>query len=368
MTSEAESTLGAVFDAVEPLTIGIEEEVFLVDPETLDLKPCAREVLARAPEDAILKLELPAAQLEIATAPGRTVAEVIAQLAAGRRALAAAAEGIAVPVAAAVHPFAAAEGELNPGEDYERLRDEYGFVAERQLVCALQIHVAVGGAARTLAVYNALRGYLPELAALAAAAPFYENRDTGMASIRPMIAQMLPRQGLPPSLDSWESFMDALGWGAVSGTVTEPGQWWFELRPHIAFGTLELRVPDVQPTVRDAAAVAAFCHALVGWLSERHDAGETLTTHDAWRIAENRWSAARYGLAGSLADLETGERAPTRELLQRRVEELAPVAERLGCAAELRDAARLAGEGAAERLRALGLRESVVWLARNFTA
>src|SRR5213075_2861884 len=134
----------------------------------------------------------------------------------------------------------------------------------------LQVHVAPGDAERTLAVYNALRGHLPELAALAANAPFHAGRDTGFASVRPLIGGLLPRQGVPPAIPSWEAFAETLRWGRVAGAVPEPRRWWWELRPHLAFGTLELRVPDAQTTVADAAAVAAFVHALVARLGERH--------------------------------------------------------------------------------------------------
>src|SRR5690348_5267951 len=127
----------------------------LLDPGTLDLAPVAAEILRRCPDDAPVKLELPASQLEIATAPAFRLADAIAELGSGRRALARAADGLALPAAAGVHPFAAPLGQLNEGPRYTAILDEYGDVARTQLVCALQVHVAVGGAERTLAVYNA---------------------------------------------------------------------------------------------------------------------------------------------------------------------------------------------------------------------
>ena len=147
-------------------------------------------------------------------------------------------------------------------------------MARRQLVCALQVHVAVGGADRTLAVYNALREHLPELAALAANAPFHAGADTGLASIRPKISEGLPRQGIPPAFASWDELAAELRWGTTAGALPELALWWWELRPHLSHGTLELRVPDAQTTVAEAAAVAAVAHALVVRLAERHDAGE----------------------------------------------------------------------------------------------
>ncbi|WP_028059748.1 carboxylate-amine ligase [Candidatus Solirubrobacter pratensis] len=372
--------LREAFDAPEPMTIGLEEEAMLLDPATADLAPVAAEVIARATElrgadsregaaddraaralatvaapRAILpKRELPASQIELTTAPAATVAEAIAQLGRGRRALAAAAEGLALPAAAGMHPFAAPLGELSEGDRYDAILAEYGDVARSQLVCSLQVHVAVGGADRTLAVYNALRGHVPELAALAANAPFLGGRDSGLASVRPLVSGLLPRQGVPPALESWEAFADALSWGRAAGAVPEPRRWWWELRPHVAYGTLELRVPDAQTTLSDAAAVAAFAHALIAWLAERHDAGEPLPAPASWRIAENRWTACRFGLDGELADLRTGERTPVRRVLLERLAQLASSAERLGCAAELASAGALIEANGAQRQRELG--------------
>jgi carboxylate-amine ligase len=370
MTSEPTPTaadLRAAFDAPEPLTVGLEEELMLLDPETLDLLPRAAAVVEPA-GDPRFKLEMPAAQLELSLPPARSVPAAIAELAAARRDLAAAAAPVGRLAAAGVHPFAATLGELNPDERYAHTEREYGDVARRQLVCALQVHVAVGGADRSLAVYNGLRPWLPLLAALAANAPFYDGRDTGMASIRPKIGEQLPRQGIPPAIASWDAFAEALAWGATSGAVPDARRWWWELRPHPAYGTLELRAPDAQSTVEDAAAVAALSHALVGWLAARHDAGEPLETADTWRLEENRWSAARRGMDAELADLATGERVPAREGLAALVAELAPVAEHLGCAAELATVDRLAARNGAVRQREVaagggGVRAVTAWLA-----
>jgi carboxylate-amine ligase len=232
------------------------------------------------------------------------------------------------------------------------------------------VHVAVGGAARSLAVYNALRGYRPELAALAANAPFHEGRDTELASIRPKLAEGLPRQGVPPAIESFEALAEALRWGATAGVLPDRAQWWWEARLHLGYGTVEVRVPDTQTTVAETAAVAAVVHALVATLAERHDAGERLEAAPTWRIAENRWSACRHGLEGTLADLRSGEARPTRECLRELLDELEPAARRLGCAAELGQARALARENGAQRQRARAadgdLRALGAWLSERF--
>jgi carboxylate-amine ligase len=355
--------LRAAFDSPAPFTVGLEEELMLLDPETLDLLPRAAEVVEAA-DDERVKLELPAAQLELTLPPARTVSEAVAALAAGRRDLTAAAAPVGRLAAAGVHPFADPLGELNPGPRYAKTEAEYGAIARRQLVCALQVHVAIGGADRSLAVYNGLRPWLPVVAALAANAPYHDGRDTGMASIRPTIGGLLPRQGIPPAISSWEAFADALRWGAASGAVPEPRRWWWELRPHPAYGTLEVRVPDAQATVRDAAAVTALVVSLAAHLADRHEEGAPVPSSDTWRLEENRWSAARWGLEAAMADLETGGRTPVRELLAGLLDTLGPTAARLGCAAELGGVRELMSANGADRQRDAGTpHAAAAWLA-----
>jgi glutamate---cysteine ligase / carboxylate-amine ligase len=362
-TSERE--LRATFEAVEPGTVGLEEELMLLDADTLDLAPRAAEVLEAVGGDARFKLEMPAAQFEIVTAPQTTLPAAARELAAARRALVAALpDGIRVAGAGA-HPFASGLGPLNRAERYDAIGAEYASVANRQLVFGLHVHIAVGGADRALAVYNAFRSHLPDLAALAANAPFYEGRDSGLASVRSRISGLLPRQGVPPVLPTWDAYASALAW------FDDPRQWWWELRLHPVFGTLEVRVPDAQATVADSAAVAAVALALAARLAARHDAGEALPTAESWRIDQNRWTACRHGAGGAMADLETGERRPTRERLEALLADLAPDAARLGCAAELERARAMLDDGGAARQRAVaaerGLHGLAAWLADAFS-
>jgi glutamate---cysteine ligase / carboxylate-amine ligase len=376
MTSHDHATtagrLCAAFDADAPLTVGVEEELMLLDPRTLDLAPRAHEVLAQLKDDPRFKAELPAAQLELLTMPCSTVGEAEAALADGRAALARAAAGIGLPAGAGAHPFAAPEGVLVKTARYRQMRKEYGPMARRQLVFGLHVHVRVSGAARALAVYNALRSLLPELAALAANAPFHAGRDTGLASIRPKISETLPRQGIPPALSSLDELAAALDWGAAAGVMPSPRTWWWELRLHPELATVEVRVPDQQTTAGESAALAGVVHALVARLAARHDAGEPLEVHPSWRIAENRWSAARHGLDGWMADLHTGERRPTRARLHALLDELAPMADRVSAARQLAAARKLVEANGAVRQRAAAadgdLRPVVAALSERFLA
>ena len=335
------------FEAPSAATVGLEEELMLLDAETLDLAPHAPEVVDALGGDPRFKLEMPAAQLEIVTAPHPTVAAAARELAEARAALARAVEGRFRVAGAGAHPFAAGHGPLNPGPRYDAIGAEYAAVARRQLVFGLHVHVAIRGADRALAVYNALRSHLPALAALAANAPFYEGRDSGLASVRSRISGLLPRQGVPPAFASFEAYQDALRWCGFD----DARQWWWELRLHPLLGTVEVRVPDTQATIEDTAAVATAVHALVTGLAARYDAGERLPVADAWRIDQNRWSACRHGLDGTMRDLETGDLRPTRHV----------VAALLGEVPDLDGAARQR-----EVAASLGLRGLVGWLADRF--
>lgn len=358
------------FESTGGFTVGLEEEAMLLDPRTGDLAPVAAQLLERLAGDPRFKPELPAAHLELVTGAHETVTAALAELTDARRQLASAAAGVARPAVAGVHPTAERSGELSRGARYDALREEFGPIAEQQLVASLQVHVAVGGAERALAVYNALRCLLPELTALAANAPFHAGRDTGLATVRPTISQLLPRQGVPPRLESWEHFSAELAWGAAAGSP--PSRWWWELRPHPRFGTLELRVPDAQTTLREAAGVAALAQALAAWLAERFDAGDPLPDAATSRIAANRSAALRQGLEAQLSDLASGERVPVRDRLRALIDAVEPVAERLGSAALLvhtralneRNGAIHQREVAAQR----GLSALPAWLADSFLA
>lgn len=362
--------LHAIFDQAPEFTVGIEEELLLLDPATLALAPRAVEVLSLVEGDRRFKSELPASQIEIVTAPCGTASAAAQELMLARRTLAERCAGRLLLAGAGVSPLGAGRGEMVDLPRYERTARDYAPVIDWQLVCALQVHVAVRGSDRALAVYNHVRAYLPWLAALAANGAYYQGRDSGLASVRPLLSDLLPRQGIPPALESWEQYADGLSWGARSGAVHEPAVWWWELRPHTAFGTLEFRVPDSQGTVAEAAALAAVIQALVVWLARRHDAGEQLPVPEGWRLEHNRWSACRHGVEGEMVDPHSGRRRPTRACLEQLLEALAGIAAEFHSANALaRAAAMVETNGAIGQRRAAagnGAEAVARWLAERF--
>jgi carboxylate-amine ligase len=256
---------------------------------------------------------------------------------------------------------------LSDNDRYRMIEDEYRWAARRSVLCGLHVHIGVGGADRTLAVYNAMRSFLPEVAALAANSPFFEGEDTELCSIRPKLLGALSRTGVPPVFPRWADFVAFLDWGRSGGLFPDGSFLWWDLRPHTGFGTLELRVADAQTRVEDAAAIAGFAQTIVAWLAERFDREGALPIHEGHRIAENAWRAMRSGVRGELVNLDSGRREPTRERIGRLLETLAPIADELGNTAQLEAAGVLLAGNGADRQRYVaerdGLAGLVSWLA-----
>ncbi|NIK58995.1 YbdK family carboxylate-amine ligase [Kribbella shirazensis] len=353
--------LRAVFAGTVAGTVGIEEELLLVDP-TSGLPVDAAGVLGAVGNPRI-KQELPACQVEIATFVHKDPVDAVRELRRCRMLLAAACGAGVTPIAAPVHPLIDGPVALARTARAADLAGRYREVIGRQLVSSLQIHLAFGDADCTLGVYHALRNLLPELAALAGAAPFVAGRDTGLCSARPVIAAELPRQGVPPVIASWDDFAADLSWAVRGRAVGDPSEWWWELRPHLRYGTLELRVLDVQATTDRAGALVRFVSALAARLTDSYHLGELPSPAPSWRIAENRWIALRDGVRGELIDLRTGESRPARRCLHDLIDAADPYA-----AGGLDDVRTLVEHPPVEQLRALGPQRVVPWLAEVFTA
>ncbi|MEX2553135.1 MAG: glutamate-cysteine ligase family protein, partial [Actinomycetota bacterium] len=223
------ASLAGLFDRNRPFAVGLEEEIMVLDPATLDLLPIATELLESSGLDERFKTELPASQVEIATHAAPTFEALTSELLQARRSLAEQVGRKARLAVAGVHPFSEPTGVLTAGDRYRPTLTEYGPVAKRQLVCGLHIHLGLTGSHRVLGVYNQMRNHLPDIAALAANAPIFGGRDTAMASVRPQISGLLPRQGVPPPLPSWQWYAEELGWGRRSGRLSKPGDWWWEM-------------------------------------------------------------------------------------------------------------------------------------------
>jgi carboxylate-amine ligase len=362
--------LRAVFDRVASFTIGAEEELLLVDPRTLEPVAAAEEALALSEGDSRLALEFRAAQVESITPVCVCVDDVVRELGSVRTLLRRRLRERALVLAVGTHPLLGELGPITSRHRYERIAIEQPWATATTLACGLHVHVAVGGADRALALYNALRGFLPELAALAANTPFVAGRDSGMATARPKLNQAFSRAGVPPAFATWEAYAAFDVWARAASAYPDAGDHWWDLRLHPRHGTLEVRVPDVQSRLDETAAVIALVQALVAHLASRYDAGEALPVHPSERIAESLWLAARDGLGGWLPDLEGGERMRTAERVGELVEMARPEALELGCAGHLEGVLQMvaSGGGSARQRRVAetaGLESLVWWLAEE---
>ncbi len=338
---KTESLLRRTFESVSDLTVGAEEELLLLDPATLGPAAASQQVLAEIGE-SWAHPELWSAQIELVSGAGASPADAVGDLRTARARVVEVLAGRLRIAGLGTHPFALPARDFHPGERYEAIVEQHRLGARLgALASGLHVHVAVAGADRALAVYNAMRWHAPLLTALAANAPFVGGRDSGLATVRPMLADALPRQGVGPPLASWSALEELLEWGRRTGAIPDPAQLWWECRPNLRHGTIELRSPDTQASLDDALGLVALTRALVADLCERLDGGERLPAPDTMRIQENRWRAMRFGIGAELIDLSSDRPVPVRETV-------AEVLERV---------ARHAAPSALDRVRALAARD-----------
>jgi carboxylate-amine ligase len=350
-----ESRLRHAFEDVLPFTLGVEEEMLLLDPETLELLEVADLALALTDGDPRFACEFRAAQIETRTPVCSSVANVRRELSWLRRRLGATLAGTSSLLATGTHPLSDGPGEITQRPRYQRLAAENPWAGRYTLTCGMHVHVAVPGADRALAVYNALRGYLPEIIALAANAPFFRGEDSGLATVRPKLNQCWARAGVPPAFSSWREVAEFALWGRRGRAFLDESEQWWDLRLSPKCGTIEVRAADVQTRVEDSAAIAALVQTLAYDLAARKDAGDLPPAARDERIVENAWLATRDGVHGFLIDLDTGRPVPTPHRIAQLVERLRPSAVQLGAERELLGINQIVhhGGGAAIQRRAV---------------
>ena len=326
------------YGARAPFTLGVEEELQLMHPESGELASRYEEVFGEAEAaDTRIRPELMQSTVEVATQPAHTVAEAIAETRELRRRLRDEAEARGYLVASAgTHPFSRWEHqEITERPRYAELIEALQWSAERQLIFGLHVHVGLESAQQAIAVAGALRTWLPELLAVSANSPFWHGRDTGLASARSKVFDTMPRSGLPPAFASFEEFELLVERGVRTGSFEDYTYIWWDLRPHPRLGTIEMRICDAQTRLESVAALVALTQSLVATLTERYERDGSLAIQPVTLIAENKWRAARYGLDAELVDLFRDEQRPARQALRELAELAEPAARRLGCADEL---------------------------------
>lgn len=331
------------FGRSAPFSLGIEEEFQLLSAESYELVPRFDEIAEQAADDRV-RQELMTSVLEAATGVHESVGEAVREVRDIRLRLRdAAAKNGALIASAGTHPFSRWEHqEITDTPRYQGVVEKLRWVAERVAIFGLHVHVGIDSADTAARLVTGLRTWLPELLALSANSPYWQGRDTGLASTRIQVFDVMPRSGLPPQLESFADFEQLVERGVSAGFFPDYTYIWWDVRPHPKLGTVELRVCDAQTRVESVAALAALTQALAATVVERPIAPQPRTL-----ITENKWRAARHGLDAELVDLAHDRPRPAREAVRELLELVAPAADRLGCTVELAEIERLLERGTA---------------------
>jgi carboxylate-amine ligase len=348
--------------SAEP-TLGVEWEFALVDRQSRDLRNEASHLFARArhrlPEPGRLHKELLRNTVEIVTGVCHTAPEAMESLQETLAVVVPSAEELGMDLfGGGTHPFASwTAQELSEGHRYEELINRTQWWGRQMLIWGVHVHVGLPERDRVLPVLSSLLNYYPHLQALSASSPIWAGLDTGYASNRALMFQQLPTAGLPFQFEKWSEYERFVSDQMTTGVIEELAEIRWDLRPSCHLGTLENRVCDGVSTFDDLAGLTALMHCLAVDLDTRLAAGETLPTMPPWHVQENKWRAARYGLdAIVIVDEHSNERLVTDDLADLLVR-LEPVAQRLGCAAELANVAEIPLRGASyQRQRAVAER------------
>ncbi len=301
-----------------PLTLGIEEEYQIVDPQTRDLHSYMQQFLERKHRimtPSGMKPELMASQLEMSSHICQNISELRSEIIRMRSIALKAAEqeGLGI-IAASTHPFANwSDQNIMQGDRYSKLLDDFQSVAEQLLVFGMHIHIGFGIEQKNqdllIEIMNQIRYFLPHILALSSSSPFWQGRNTGLQSYRSVVFEMLPRTGIPPSFQSfseYQQYVDMLGdVGSLevdSNKIPDATKIWWDVRPHPQFGTLEIRIADVCTDIEDTIAIAALTQAIVARLIVLRINNQNWRPYRQHHITENKWRAVRYGTSGKLID------------------------------------------------------------------
>jgi glutamate---cysteine ligase / carboxylate-amine ligase len=370
----AASVLDHRFGAGDSYTLGVEEEYMLLDPVSFDLVQHIETVLDAVQGDELadrLNPELMQSVLEIATPVCRTAGDVQRELTTLRGYVrdVAAAHRLRVG-SAGTHPFSLFERQRITAKDrYRVLIDQLQYVARRELIFGMHVHVAVDDPDKAIQVVNGLLPHLAPLLALSASSPFWRGEPTGLASSRQIVFSAFPRSGPPPRFRDYEDYASVVGQLERTGCIADYTHIWWDIRPHPKWGTIEVRICDAVTRLEDAVAIAAYCQSVVKLLCERYEAGQEIPTFHRILTSENKWLAARYGLDAPIMDLPSGRRnrVPISKLVRRTLRDLEPHARELGCDDELDGIRALLdrGNSAEQQLRVFNANRDITEVVRG---
>jgi carboxylate-amine ligase len=334
-------------------SLGIEEELMILDAETLELVNAIESLLEAAPAGEI-KPELMESVLEVSTDPCMNTAEAGEQLRSLRRQVGQTAAKKNLTIGSAgTHPFAMWEDQrIVARPRYRDLISALRFVARQELIFGMHVHVGIDDADKAMHVANGMRVHVPVLLGLSANSPFWRADSTGLASTRTPIFRAFPRVGLPPYYRNWEDYERRIEFMITAKVIEDYTYLWHDVRPHPNFGTIEVRVMDSQTHIEHTLGLAALVQAMAKELAEHYEAGKQLSDYPFEMLDENKWLAARHGLDGELVDLPSFERVSTRALARRLLDRMREYAQDLGSANDLEAVEDLLerGNGAARQV------------------
>ncbi|MDQ3737325.1 MAG: glutamate--cysteine ligase [Actinomycetota bacterium] len=333
------------FNGSEAYTLGVEEELHLVDAATGELVPKIEEIMSRLPEDLkeAVSYELFQSVLEIKTPPCATVAEAEKVLRGLRSRVGSwtAACGAAL-ASAGTHPFSLYKDQkITEQERYKQVIKTLRWIAQREVIFGQHVHVGVPSEEAVIEAHNRLSEQAPLLLALSSNSPFWQGIDTGYESTRVKIFESFPRAGLPPAFPDYEAFESYVDLMVEAGAMDDYTFCWWDVRPHSEIGTIELRILDSQTSLRSVVALTALTQCLVVKALSENARGPYYRE----LAAENKFRASRHGLDATFYDAREKRSVPAREAVRTLVDELRPVSQDLSCEDELSEVLEIVGSG-----------------------
>ena len=369
------------FESSTDFTVGLEEEFAILDPATLELEHRFEDVHAACRADDVLAGsaagELIASEIEIRSGRAASFAEAVAMQRQRRVRLFELVEGMGLGLGATgTHPWADyLDQRIIDTPHYTRLRHELGWVAQRNNTWSMHVHMGVRGADRAIAVCDWMRELLPLLLAVSANSPFLDRRDTGLHTVRTEIfTRTFPRCGVPSPFVDWASYADFVGTLERTGSAVESTQLWWSVRPHHAFGTVEVRICDAQTRGEESFALAGLIAACIAQAALEYDehgydgAGRPLADRE---IEENLWRAIRHGMSGRQIDFRRGTELEAAAALEQLLAWTEPARSALGIEVDLpgRNGAQRAREALDAGVSIEDIyRDSVAETRRTYTA
>jgi carboxylate-amine ligase len=319
------------------LNIGIEEEYQLIDPDSRELlgfvtQSMSREkLLVRERDPAVaFTQQLGEATVVVGTPVAADINEAGDKLRRLRESVLEIAQANDVKMmASGTHPFSQWSQKSEPLPRYRAILADAQMIARRLLAFGMHVHIGVEDRDLAIDVMNVMRYILPHVLCLSGSSPFWSGRNSGLKSYRSVLLDALPRTGIPNRFNSYHEYQEYVDILVRTNSIPDPAYIWWDIRPHHRFPTLEIRICDVMPSVKDTLAVAALLQAVVAWLVDLRRRNISFRLYERSLINENKWRALRYGMDGKLIDFGKEDEVPVRMLLWELMQFIDPMLDRL---------------------------------------